>query len=171
MPSSAITTPIPKKGKALMLAPRDLRLFQSNAAQTPLIPRHLHTSRKPVRYHLTPKRYRIDTRYGRNCSRNRGNRNFEFVARNRTGGKAAHRADAGGIASHGAAGLRRISPSCLTYRVRRVRRQGGSDTARASTGRLSWQGRWCPAKRLRRLLALAFDVCSANDTPAYRSSR
>ena len=55
---------------------------------------------------------------GRNCSRNRGNRNFVFVARNRTGGKAAHGADAGGIASHGAAGLRQMSPSCLTYHVR-----------------------------------------------------
>src|SRR6516165_12495517 len=150
-----------------MSAPRDLRLFQSNAAQTPIIPRHLHTSRKPVRYHLTLKRYRIDTRYGRNCSRNRGNRNFVFVARNRTGGKVAHWADAGGIASHGAAGFRRISPSCLTYR-----RSPTPGRERYGTGQYrapELAGPLVPSQAP--LLALAFDVCSANDTPAYRSSR
>ena len=56
---------MPKKGMALTLAPRDLRLFLSNAAhdKTPIIPRHLRTSRQPVRNHFTLKRYRIDSRY------------------------------------------------------------------------------------------------------------
>src|SRR5262249_57468211 len=55
---------------ALMLVPRDLLLFRSKAAQnkTPIIPRHLRTSRQPVRNHFTLKRYRIDTRYHQNCS-------------------------------------------------------------------------------------------------------
>ena len=69
-----------------MLAPRDLRLFRSNAAhdKTPIIPRHLHTN------HFT-LRYRIDT-LGPKLLSYRGNRNCVFVALNRTGGKAAHRA-------------------------------------------------------------------------------
>ena len=48
-----------------MLAPRDLRLFRSNAAhdKTPIIPRHLHTSRQPVRNHFTLKKYKIDRRW------------------------------------------------------------------------------------------------------------
>jgi len=45
-----------------MLAPRNLRLFQSKAAhdKTPIITRHLHPSRQPVRNHFTLKTYKID---------------------------------------------------------------------------------------------------------------
>jgi hypothetical protein len=48
---------------ALMLAPRNLRLFRSKAAhdKTPIITRHhLHPSRQPVRNHFTLKKYKID---------------------------------------------------------------------------------------------------------------
>jgi hypothetical protein len=47
---------------ALMLAPLDLRLFPSKAAhdKRPIIPRHLRTSRHPVRNRFC---YRIDTRW------------------------------------------------------------------------------------------------------------
>jgi len=50
---------------ALMLAPRDLRLFRSKAVhgKTLIIPRHLRTSRQPVRNHFTLKKYRIDARW------------------------------------------------------------------------------------------------------------
>ena len=53
-----------------MLVPRDLRLCRSKAAhnKTPIIQRHLRTGRQPTRNHFTLKRYRIDTRYGQNCS-------------------------------------------------------------------------------------------------------
>src|SRR5215469_8849697 len=48
----------------LMLAPRDLRLFRSKAAhdKTPIITRHLCTSRQPVRDHFTLKKYETDGR-------------------------------------------------------------------------------------------------------------
>ena len=45
-----------------MPAPRNLRLFPSKAAhdKTPIITRHLCTSRQPVRNHFTLKTYKID---------------------------------------------------------------------------------------------------------------
>jgi hypothetical protein len=66
LPSSAITSPpLPKIGMALMLVPRDLRLFRSKAAynKTPTIPRHLRTSRRPIHNHFTLKKYKIDRRW------------------------------------------------------------------------------------------------------------
>jgi len=53
-------------------------------------------------------------------------------------------------------------------------RRGGLPAYRQAAGTVAEglaRGKRLPAERLRRLLALAFDVCPASDTPAYRSSR
>jgi len=66
LPWSAITSSaLSKKGTALMLVPRDPRLFRSKAAhdKTPIITLRSRPSRQPVRNHSTLKKYKIDSRW------------------------------------------------------------------------------------------------------------